>query len=40
LKDPESARRAGESGLRVVEVNRGATSRTIDALLELMRRED
>jgi 3-deoxy-D-manno-octulosonic-acid transferase len=40
LEDPEAARRAGESGLQVVEANRGATSRTIDALLELKRRED
>jgi 3-deoxy-D-manno-octulosonic-acid transferase len=36
LADPETARLAGEAGLRVVEANRGATSRTIDALLELM----
>jgi 3-deoxy-D-manno-octulosonic-acid transferase len=40
LADPKAARLAGEAGLRVVEANRGATSRTIDALLDLMRKVD
>ncbi len=36
LTDPESARAAGDAGRWVVEQNRGATARTVDALLALM----
>jgi 3-deoxy-D-manno-octulosonic-acid transferase len=36
LEHPEAARKAGEAGLRVVEANRGATARTVDALLRLI----
>jgi 3-deoxy-D-manno-octulosonic-acid transferase len=36
LNDAEAARTAGEAGRTVVEVNRGATARTVDALLALV----
>jgi 3-deoxy-D-manno-octulosonic-acid transferase len=36
LGDPEAARSAGGAGLAVVERNRGATARTVDALLALI----
>ena len=36
LTDPEAARAAGDAGRGVVERNRGATARTVDALLALM----
>ena len=36
LGEPEQAQRAGAAGRAVVEANRGATSRTVDALLELL----
>lgn len=35
LEDPATARTAGEAGRAVVEANRGATRRTIDAVLRL-----
>jgi 3-deoxy-D-manno-octulosonic-acid transferase len=37
LDDRDAARTAGTAGRAVVERNRGATSRTVDALLELIR---
>ncbi|HHQ48038.1 MAG TPA: 3-deoxy-D-manno-octulosonic acid transferase [Acidobacteria bacterium] len=36
LEDPEAARRAGERGRDVVRSNRGATGRTVRAVLELI----
>ncbi len=38
LANPDEARTAGSAGRRVVEQNRGATTRTVDALLDLMDR--
>ena len=38
LADPEEARRAGVAGRAVIEANRGATARTVDALLALIDR--
>jgi 3-deoxy-D-manno-octulosonic-acid transferase len=38
LSAPEAARMAGQAGKAVVERNRGATSRTVDAMLELIDR--
>jgi 3-deoxy-D-manno-octulosonic-acid transferase len=35
LRDPAAAATAGERGCAVVESNRGATSRTVDALLNM-----
>jgi 3-deoxy-D-manno-octulosonic-acid transferase len=40
LTDHETARDAGEAALEVVERNRGATSRTVDAVLELIGNRD
>jgi len=37
--DPAAARDAGEAGRAVVEANRGATQRTVDEMLEVMKRE-
>ena len=39
LRNPDTARAAGNRGREVVEANRGATVRTVDALLELARWE-
>jgi 3-deoxy-D-manno-octulosonic-acid transferase len=39
LADPESARSAGAAARAVVERNRGATARTVDALIGLMNKE-
>jgi 3-deoxy-D-manno-octulosonic-acid transferase len=36
LANPEAARRAGAGGRAVIEANRGATARTVDALLALV----
>jgi len=40
LSDPAAARYAGEAGRAVVEANRGATERTVDEMLEVMKREE
>jgi 3-deoxy-D-manno-octulosonic-acid transferase len=39
LSDPTAAAAAGDAARRVVATNRGATARTVDALLELMDRD-
>jgi 3-deoxy-D-manno-octulosonic-acid transferase len=36
LADPQAARVAGEAGRAVVERNRGATARSVDALLAMI----
>jgi 3-deoxy-D-manno-octulosonic-acid transferase len=36
ISEPDAARRAGARGRRVVEANRGATERTVTALLEMI----
>jgi len=38
LASPEAARQAGMAGRAVIEANRGATARTVDALLSLIDR--
>ncbi|MBD3856956.1 MAG: hypothetical protein IFK92_10640 [Acidobacteria bacterium] len=38
LDEPELAVAAGSAGRRVVERNRGATARTVSALVELVQR--
>jgi 3-deoxy-D-manno-octulosonic-acid transferase len=40
LTDPDAAAAAGKAGRRVVESNRGATARTVDALLDLIDRSE
>ena len=38
LDDPDAARRLADKGRQVVKRNRGATRRTLDALMEIMQR--
>ncbi len=40
LRNPAEARAAGRAGRGVVQANRGATARTVDALLELVDRDE